>query len=645
MVREGIQAACLACLAGIEVAPGHGMETRATTCSLLGPILWLGALAAAPPASASDWPQFNRDSLHSGANLEESTIHAGNVGSLQVRYHVALPGLVDAAPVFLAGVATPQGVKDLLFMTSLRGIVMAVDAATGTVVWSRRPARRPGTTTASPAVDPNRRFVYAYGLDGKAHKFAVGDGGEITTGGWPQVVTLKPSLEQGSSDLAVATAANGVAHLYVASSGYPGAAGDAQGHVTAIDLGSGAQQVFNAACSDQAVHFTAGGSPDCGQTQSGVWARAGVVYDPALDRILFATGAGAFDADRGGHDWGDSVLALRPDGTGSGGGSPVDSYTPNDFQMLQDLGDDLGSSAPAILPAPPASKIAHLAVQAGKEGELHLISLDDMSRQGGPGHTAGEVEPVGVPQGGPVLTQPAVWVEPQAGNTWMFTANDQGISAMQLFVDAAGNPTIFSQWSRGGRGGSSPVVANGILYYAGPDGLHALDPVSGSPLFADTRIGGIHWQSPIVVDGRLYVADQAGTLWAYEPAPATPAFHALASPCRLIDTRGSDGVYGGPALSGGVTRTFAAAGQCGLPAGTLAIAAVITAEQATARGFLQVGPANVTLVGPTMRFRPGAARTLQTQVSLTGNPVGSLSVTARGPGTVDLVLDVTGYYQ
>ena len=72
--------------------------------------------------------------------------------------------------------------------------------------------------------------------------------------GWPQPTTLKGFDEKGSSALAIATS-NGTTYLYVVHGGYPGDNGDYQGHVTAINLGTGAQKVFNAACSDQAVHF------------------------------------------------------------------------------------------------------------------------------------------------------------------------------------------------------------------------------------------------------------------------------------------------------------------------------------------------------------------------------------------------------
>ncbi len=629
---------------------------RAPAGRLAGPLAFAGAvlaamaaMAAAAPAPAraqvpaADWPQFGNDVTHSGSTSAEWTIHRRNVATLHPLFHVALPGAVDSAPVFLSGVATASGPRDLLFLETRRGIVVALDAATGASVWVTRLPAGPGYTTSAPAIDPNRQFLYAYGLDGKAHKLAVGTGAETSGGGWPEAATLKPSLEEGSADLAVATAAGGSSYLYIASSGYPGAAGDAQGHVTAVDLATGAQRMWNADCSRRAVHFVTGGAPDCAHTQSGIWARAGVAYDAVHDRILFTTGAGPFDVNLGGRDWGDTVVALHPDGSGAAGGLPVDSYTPNDYQDLENNGTDLGSSAPAILPTAPASIYPHLAVQGGAEGELHLIDLDDMSRQGGPGHTAGEIEPVLVAQGGPLDTQPAVWVNPLDGGVWLFLANDNGISAMQLFIDAAGNPTIFTQWTAGG-GGTSPVVANGILYYAGSGTLKALDPVFGTVLFSGTGLGAIHDQSPIVTGGRIYVADQNATLWAYGPAAPSLTFHPLAASCRLLDTRG-----GAPLAGDGTARTLAVAGQCGVPADALGAAVKVTALKPSSGGALDVAPANVTVPALALALTAGQTRTAaQGTVPLTGNPVGSLSLGAHlsgsAAGSVNVLVDVTGFY-
>jgi hypothetical protein len=87
----------------------------------------------------------------------------------------------------------------LLFVTTGEGRIIALDAQTGATVRSRQhgPAAARSTPgwrllqTSSPAIDPNRLYVYSYGLDGNVHKHQVGDGTEIITGGWPQNATLK----------------------------------------------------------------------------------------------------------------------------------------------------------------------------------------------------------------------------------------------------------------------------------------------------------------------------------------------------------------------------------------------------------------------------------------------------------------------
>src|SRR5262249_9192834 len=160
------------------------------------------------------------------------------------------------------------------------------DAATGATVWSHQYG--PGTcrinngssvcfTTSTPAIDPTRTHVFSYGLDGKVHQYAVADGSEVTTGGWPELVSNQPFDEKGPGALTVATAAGGTSYLYVGSGGYPGDNGDYQGHITVIRLSDGVQRVFNAICSNQNLHFAeTPATPDCASVQSAVWARAGV---------------------------------------------------------------------------------------------------------------------------------------------------------------------------------------------------------------------------------------------------------------------------------------------------------------------------------------------------------------------------------
>jgi outer membrane protein assembly factor BamB len=471
-----------------------------------------------------DWLQFNGDASHSGSNIFENRISIHNVGQLRKLFQVTLPGIADGAPVYLLNVTTASGVRNLIFVTTRDGRIAALDAYTGVLVWAKQygpggclinnnqSRNEPCYTTSSPAIDPNRNFIYSYGLDGYVHKYAVGDGTEIMTGGWPELTTLKGYDEKGSSALSIATASNGTSYLYVAHAGYPGDQGNYQGHITAINLTDGSQKVFNTLCSNQAVHFvdsriTTG--PDCPSATAAIWARPGVVYDPYHNRILMSTGNGTFQPAN--YLWGDTIFSLNPDGSGSGG-NPLDSYTPKNYQNLQNTDLDIGSTAPAILP-PVSGKYPHLAVQGGKDGILRLINLDQLSGQSGVGHTGGEIFTMPVPMGGPILTQPAVWVNPADSSIWVFVSNNSGLASLQLTISPVGDPSLTQKWTSSW--GSSPLVANGVVFIARNNQITALNATDGSVLWSDNIIGSIHWESPIVVNGVIYLTDQSGNLTAY----------------------------------------------------------------------------------------------------------------------------------
>ncbi len=471
------------------------------------------------------WLQFGGGPDHGGVNGGETTLSTANVASVTKKWSAVLPHEADGAPVVAFGVSTPNGSRDLVLVTTTAGDLVATDLHSGARLWSV--TFGPGAckinngsltcyTTSSPVIDQAGGYAYTYGLDGKVHKVALGTGIENTTPPWPEVVTLKAFDEKGSSALAMATARNGHTYLYAANGGYPGDGGDYQGHVTAIDLATGAQRVFNTLCSNQAVHFVeAPGSPDCPQVQSGVWARPGVTYSQITDRIYFTTGNA--DYNPAAHDWGDTVLALQPDGSGAGG-DPVDSYTPTNFQQLQDGDIDLGSTLPALaaVPAgavgPSGAPLQQVGVQGGKDGLLRLLDPADLSGHGGPGFTGGEWGTVPGP-GGEILTQPAVWVD---GNrtTWLFVTTSSNTAAYTLTLNASTHlPQLKQVWNVS-TGNTSPVVANGVLYAAGGGRIHAYNPTTGTLLWS-AAVGSIHWQSPVVDGGYILLADGSGHLTAW----------------------------------------------------------------------------------------------------------------------------------
>ncbi len=469
-----------------------------------------------------DWLQFNFDPQHSGNNTKETKIKKDNVGSLHQLFKISLPSVADGAPAYLSNVKTNSGMINLVFVTTKDGHIIALNAVNGKTIWSHQYGTgnyrinngyRKTYTTSSPAVDPDKKFVYSYGLDGYVHKYQVANGEVIKGGGWPELCTLKPFDEKGSSALAIATDKKGESYLYAANGGYLGDRGDYQGHLTTINLKDGTQHVFNANCSNQTVHFVEKpGKPDCPAVQSAIWARSGVVYDAFTDRIYMATGNGQFNPEK--HNWGDAVFALNPNGTGISGG-PVDSYTPANFQQLDDEDLDLGSTAPAIIPTPSNCYVKNLAVQSGKDRLLRLINLSNLSGQGKPDYTGGEIgKTIDVPSGEMVFTAPAVWVNPVDKNSWVFVGTYRGLAAFRLNVDKSGTPSLVLMWKQD-EGSSSPIIANGILFCAVSGSIRALNPVTGKLLWKNNNIGGIHWESPIVDNGVLYITDESGNLTAF----------------------------------------------------------------------------------------------------------------------------------
>jgi hypothetical protein len=329
------------------------------------------------------------------------------------------------------------------------------------------------------------------------------------------LITLKTNVEKVAGGLTIATSGS-VTYLYVVTDGYAGDAGSYQGHLTTINLANGTQKVFNSLCSDQTIHFDNGAS-NCDRPLtsdfggSGIWGRGGATFDAGTNQVYIATGNGWFDANiPGNYHWGDSVLAIAPNGVGNGP-MPADSYTPDNYLQLFNGDTDLGSTSLVVLPMPAAHATQHVGVQVGKDAVLRLLDLTDMSGTNLAGSVGGELQLINVPQGGGGMSeQPATWVD-GSGNTWLLVANRAGVSGLKLRFTNQNVPFLESEWSHGGNA-KSAIVANGVLYYAAVCGssfcMNAADPVTGDVLWTSTEhLAALHWQSPIIVNGAIYIAD------------------------------------------------------------------------------------------------------------------------------------------
>jgi len=469
-------------------------------------ILGYGAMTTLP----ATWSAFDGGGQRTGVNTTETTLTPGNVSGLKRLWHQRLSTTADSSPIELPNVMTSAGMKNLLYVTTKAGSLLAVDAATGGVLW-HQDTQGPNYTTSSPALDPSYQFVYSYGLDGKVHKYAVGSGVETVGSGWPALITYMPNVEKGSATLNV-----GNGYLYMTTGGYPGDGGHYEGHVVAVNLFTGVTTVFNSLCANiqHLLDANASDSNYCPDVQSGIWSRGGVVLDLVTGNVFIATGNGLYTANTGGHDYGDSVIELSPDLT-----RLIDTYTPANYVSLRNSDADLGSAAPALLPVQLGSITPFLAVQAGKDNTLRLLNRQNLSGQHGPNHVGGELQAVSLPQGNDVDTHLAVWND-QNETTWVFVANNSGLSAFKVVTDGNGRSSLQLAYTNS-HSGSSPFIANGILFLQGNGMISAIAPTTGAMLWSSTQssargsIGSLHWQSPIVINGRVYVLDNSGQLTAY----------------------------------------------------------------------------------------------------------------------------------
>jgi PQQ-like domain len=422
--------------------------------------------------SAHDWTRFGFDAQRSNDDPYLTGIYTAHVGQLR-RQQVRLPGMVDSSAIYLHGVTVRGATHDTFFVTTTYGITLAIDANAGRILWQWKPrgyshwAGSAQITTATPVADPSRRWIYTASPDGKIQKLAVATGRVV----WRRSITRLPSREKIASSLNFAGG-----HVIATTGGYIGDAPPYQGHVAIIAARNGRLlHVWNSLCSNRHGLLV---PSQCPASDSAIWGRAGAVVVPRSGNILVATGNAPWD---GRTNWGDAVLVLSPKAR------LIGNYTPTNTAELNDSDTDLGSTSPVYL-------TSTLIAQGGKDGKIRLLSLPRL--RGTAPHMGHELQEVSTPSGTDLFTAPAVW---RNGKRVLLIAADGG--ATQAWSLRGGR--LHSAW-RVDHGGTSPVIAGGLLwvYDPGGGGLRVYQPANG---FLDGTLpaGPGHWNSPIVVDGRV----------------------------------------------------------------------------------------------------------------------------------------------
>jgi outer membrane protein assembly factor BamB len=439
-------------------------------------------------ARSPDWTRFGYDAART--NDAPRGLSAAQVRRLSGQ-QIRIGGTVDSSPIFLSHVRVKGHVRDLLIMTTTYGRTLGLDARSGATLWTFTPpeySRVAGTfqiTTATPVADPNRRFVYGASPGGVIHKLRVSNGSEVHTARWPTSITRDASHEK------IASALNLDGRwVLVTTGGYIGDDPPYQGKVAAIDRTSGrVVHVFNSLCSDRRAIID---PRSCSAQESAIWGRAGAVIDPVNHRVYATSSNGPWN---GRTNWGDSVLELSP-----GAAKFLRHWTPPNQHELEATDTDLGSTSPVLLPDPNGGRATAFLLQGGKDAKLHLLDIrTSLSGVTGAAGTrlGGEAQVLPAVGRAGVFTAPAVLH--RRGVTQVFVATGGGTGAYRL-----SGGRLQPVWSNSA-GGTSPVLAGGLLWVYDPDGgLNVYRPSSGSLIRRLPAPSG-HWNSPIVAGGRVYL--------------------------------------------------------------------------------------------------------------------------------------------
>lgn len=348
---------------------------------------------------AGDWPTFGHDPQRTGWAFTEDAISPANAGTLELKWKAHLDNAAKAltaltAPVVATGVATPKGVKTVVYVAGSSDHFFALDAATGQVIWSR--TFKAGSTPTSPAfwlcpqginatpvIDPRAGIVYVIESDGRLVGLDLGTGA-IKFG---PIQFVPPFSKNWSLNLA-----GGI--VYTATSQ---GCGGAQSGIYSMDV----SKPMQLAVRDLLVSRRGGG----------IWGRGGPVI--GLDhRIFTADGDGPFDPSEG--EYASSVVAAS-----LGSLNLADYFTPDNYDYLTRYDLDFGSGSAVWF----AYRNYNLICVGGKEGVLYMLDADALGSKDH--HTPLFATPrlandaVSF-EGEGIWGAPSEWTDAARGETWIY---------------------------------------------------------------------------------------------------------------------------------------------------------------------------------------------------------------------------------
>ncbi len=357
---------------------------------------------------------YHYDNNRTGWNSHETVLTPANVNSstFGMLHNIPLDDQVDAQPLLVPGVnitaGTQQGKHDVVYVVTENNTVYAIDAESGAILLNPnfgKPVRYPlgcnnnGPNVginSTPVIDPstNTLYVVVYTQDasGPAYRIHALDLGSLTDKVTPQVISASHTLTDGTTFNFNATYQRQRPGLLLANGNIYAGFG------SFCDLGANLSRGWLLGWSANSLTPLPGNqlndtqptSPDSFFLSS-IWMSG---YGLAADdsgNIVFVTGNSDYSGTTydGVSNIQESVVKVSPNLT-----TVLDLFTPSDQAGLDQSDADFGSGGALVLPDQ-SGATPHLAVAAGKEGNMFLMNEDSLGGYSTTGNHVLGTYPVG----------------------------------------------------------------------------------------------------------------------------------------------------------------------------------------------------------------------------------------------------------
>lgn len=337
---------------------------------LLIAVMYAGGRQTTPTATTVDWPVNGGDNAHTHYTTL-SQISPDNVQQLSVAWTYDTGDQFDGSEMQ----ANPVIVDGVLYATTPKVNVVALNAATGKLLWRFDPnngapptsrIRHRGVTLANDRVIFNYRNRL-YALDKRT-------GVPIRTFGDSGWVDLRAGLGRPVEGLSVSASSPGVVfdNLFIIGSSVPEALPSAPGDIRAYDIETGALRWSFHTIPHPGEYGYDTWPKDAWKVAGGANAWSGVTLDSARAMIFAATGSASFDF-YGANRLGDNLFANSIVALNARTGERVWHFQ----GIKHDLWDRDFPAAPALVTVTHDGKRVDAVAQITKTGHVFVLNRDN----------------------------------------------------------------------------------------------------------------------------------------------------------------------------------------------------------------------------------------------------------------------------